>query len=408
MPNRFNNSRMENMQKAPIAAAAIVLIIGILACSTPILSEPAPAPSATFPRPTELPAVISAPTAALDFGEILNGDLVRIYERANPGVVTIWTFADLGPPHSEDTPIGQGSGFVIDLEGHIVTNQHVVEGAEEIEVDFVSGYKAWATLLGTDPDSDLAVLKVEVPAEVLVPLPLGDSAQIKVGEFVVAIGNPFGLQGTMTVGIVSAIGRTLDSEHATTGGRLFSAGDIIQTDAAINPGNSGGPLLNLRGEVVGVNRAIRSESFTATGSATNSGVGFAIPVNIVRMVIPLLIEQGSYDYPFLGISSLPDSSLNLKILDALGLPSDAVGAYVNCVEPGGPAERSGVIGGGACDEPLQPGGDLIIAIDDVPVLRFSDLLSYLISEAAVGQEVILRVYRGEEVIEIPVTLDPRP
>jgi 2-alkenal reductase len=334
--------------------------------------------------------------------------LVQVYEQANPGVVTIWTFADLGPPHDASTPLGQGSGFVVDLEGHIVTNQHVIEGAEEIEVDFVSGHKAWATLLGTDPDSDLAVLKVDVPQEVLMPLPLGDSSQTKVGEFVIAIGNPFGLQGTMTVGVVSAIGRTLESERSTTGGRLFSAGDIIQTDAAINPGNSGGPLLNLRGEVVGVNRAIRTDSFTADGSATNSGVGFAIPVNIVRKVVPLLIELGVYEYPFLGISSLPDDSLNLKTLDTLGLPPDALGAYVICVEPNGPADLSGLIGGGSCDEPVQSGGDLIIAIDDVVVRRFSDLLSYLFSEAVVGQEVILTVYRGEEMMEIPVLLDPRP
>lgn len=396
------------MKRTQMVMAA--LVIGALACSTPLLGEPTQAPPPTFPRPTQLPVTTNAPapTAAIDSAALPSADLVGIYQQANAGVVTIWTFADLGPPHDVNTPVGQGSGFVIDLDGHIVTNQHVIDGAEDIEVDFVSGHKAWATLLGTDPDSDLAVLKVEVPREVLVPLALGDSSQSRVGEFVIAIGNPFGLQGTMTVGVISAIGRTLNSERLTTGGRPFSAGNLIQTDAAINPGNSGGPLLNLRGEVIGVNRAIRSESFTAEGSATNSGVGFAIPINIVRKVVPLLITEGNYDYPFLGISSLPDDSLNLRTLDLLGLPADAVGAYVICVEPDGPAERFGVVGAAACDQDLQTGGDLIIAIDEVPVRRFSDLLSYLISETVVGQEVILTVYRDQEVIELAITLDPRP
>jgi len=342
----------------------------------------------------------SAPTDA---------DLAALYAKVSPGVVTIWNFADLGPPHSDTAPAGQGSGFVIDKNGHIVTNQHVVAGAQEIEIDFPSGIKTWAELVAVDPDSDLALLKVDLPADSLTPLPLGDSDLVRVGERVVAIGNPFGLSGTMTSGIVSALGRTLDSEHASPGGQPFSAGDIIQTDAAINPGNSGGPLLNLQGEVIGVNRAIRTESFTVSGDAASSGVGFAVPVNIIRRVVPALIADGNYTYPYLGVSSLDEQQLNLKILELLGLPEAASGAYVTCVTSGGPADRAGVRGAGSCDSAnLAPGGDLIIAVDGVRVHQFGELLSYLLNHASVGQQVVLKVLRGDRELEIPVTLGPRP
>jgi S1-C subfamily serine protease len=336
-------------------------------------------------------------------------DLVKLYQTVNPGIVTIWTFADLGPPIPDSTPSGQGSGFVIDLEGHIVTNQHVIVDATEIEVDFPSGYRTWAEVIGTDPDSDLALLKVDIPQEELHPLALGDSDLVQVGEFVVAIGNPFGLSGTMTVGIVSAKGRTLESERTAPTGGQFTAGAIIQTDAAINPGNSGGPLINMRGEVIGVNRAIRTENFTATGDATSSGVGFAVPVNIVRRVIPSIIEKGYYEYPYLGISSLSGDALNLKLLEELGLPPNARGAYITCVTVGGPAEQAGLVGASNCDDPaLQPGGDLITAIDGVPIAEFNDLLTFLILQTEPDLEVTLTVFRDGEEVEIPVTIGARP
>jgi len=306
-------------------------------------------------------------------------------------------------------PVGQGTGFVIDRQGHIVTNQHVVADAEKIEVDFPSGLRAWAEVLGTDLDSDLAVLKVDVPADQLVALPLGDSDQVQVGEMVIAIGNPFGLSGTMTSGIVSAIGRTLDSERAAPGGQPFSSGDIIQTDAAINPGNSGGPLLNLRGEVIGVNRAIRTESFTVSGDAASSGVGFAIPINIIKRVVPALIETGRYDYPYLGISSLSQTSLNLNTLERINLPPDTVGIYVTCVTPGGPADKAGLRGAGACNEGgLRPGGDLIVAIDGRPLTTFNDLISYLVSSTQVGQTIVVTVEREGERVDLTLTVGPRP
>jgi S1-C subfamily serine protease len=363
-------------------------------------SVPNPPALTPAPLPTALPqsraSVAPAP-----------GSLSELYQKVNGGVVSILIFPAGGA--TDSLPLAQGSGFVIDTDGHIVTNQHVVSDGGDIEVDFPSGEKAYATLVGTDPDSDLAVLKVDVPAGTLTPLPLGDSDQVLVGDTVIAIGNPFGLSGTMTVGVVSAVGRTLESEHAAPGGTPFTAGDIIQTDAAINPGNSGGPLIDQQGDVIGVNRAIRTDSTNAAGSPLNSGIGFAVPINIVRRVVPVLINSGHYDYPYVGIQSLDDQLWTLKTLDALGLPSDATGAYVTCVTPGGPADQGGVKGAGDCQQVgLTPGGDLITAIDGQPVRQFSDLLSYLINKTSPGDQVTLTVQRDGQTKEIPVTLQPRP
>ncbi|MGH2625537.1 MAG: S1C family serine protease, partial [Anaerolineales bacterium] len=351
------------------------------------------------------PADVSAPLAPLLAPE----DLTILYERVNPGVVAILIYAP-ATRGGDLIPMAQGSGFVVDDEGHIVTNQHVIADSSRIEVDFSSGLKAWAELVGEDLDSDLAVLKVEVSPAELVPLPLGDSEQVRVGDFVVAIGNPFGLAGTMTVGVVSALGRTVPSLHGAPGGGLFSSADIIQTDAAINPGNSGGPLVNLRGEVIGVNRAIQTDSVTLSGDPVNSGVGFAVPSDIVARIVPALIEDGKYDYPYLGISSLGEQGMTLQTLEALGLSPDQGGAYVTCTVPGGPADRAGVIGAGSCGpgSEISAGGDLIIGIDGRPVRIFSELLSYLISHTEVGQQVTLTVLRDGEEIEIAVTIGARP
>jgi 2-alkenal reductase len=389
--------------------AACALLAATVACATPV-SVPPPA----LPAPTEAsgPTTLAELPAEVVLGEASPGltDLADLYARVSPGVVTIWIYGSENGPHDPTTPLAQGSGFVIDSDGHIVTNEHVVEGASAIEVDFTDGRKAWAEVLGTDLDSDLALLKVDLPPEALTPLALGDSDQVRVGDFVVAIGNPFGLTGTLTLGVVSAIGRTLDSQRETPGGDgFYAAGDIIQTDAALNPGNSGGPLLNMRGEVIGVNRAIRTEAFTVSGDAASSGVGFAIPVNIVRRVAPDLIADGSVDYPYLGVTSLNEENWNLRTVEALGLPSDSTGAYVTCVTPGGPAALAGVVGAGRCNSStLEPGGDLIVAIDESPVRTFSDLIAYLVTETAVGQDIVLTVLRDGQEIEIQVTIGPRP
>jgi 2-alkenal reductase len=301
---------------------------------------------------------------------------------------------------------GLGSGFVYDDQGHILTNQHVVEGATQVEVDFTSGYKIYGTVIGTDLDSDLAVVKVNAPASELHPLPLGDSNALNVGQTVIAIGNPFGLSGTMTTGIISSLGRTLDSQREAPGGNFFTAGDIIQTDAAINPGNSGGPLFNLNGEVIGINRAIRTTNFTGTGEPVNSGIGFAIAINIVKRVTPILIAEGKYDYPYLGISSIDE--LSLPQIEALGLQS-FTGAYVTTVTPNSPADQAGIRAGEQNSSAgLPAGGDLIIAIDGQSIQRFDDLLRYLINNKSPGEDVILTVLREEEQVDVTVTLGKRP
>jgi len=390
----------------PLAALLLASLACVLPSSTSSIQQAIPTLESAA-APAVLPTSSAATASAGQAG--LAADLTALYQQVDPGVVAIWTFSSVGGVQDTSVPLGQGSGFVIDTEGHIVTNQHVVADAEMIEVDFPSGARTWAEVLGTDLDSDLAVLKVDVPAEQLFPLPLGDSDQVRVGETVFAIGNPFGLSGSMTSGIVSAIGRTLDSERAAPGGQPFTSGDIIQTDAAINPGNSGGPLVNLRGEVIGVNRSIRTESYTVSGDAANSGVGFAVPVNIVRRVVPSLIETGSYDYPYLGISSLSESSLNLNTLEQLELPADTVGVYVTCVTEGGPADQAGLRGASTCDSSgLVPGGDLILAIDSRRLETFNDLISYLISHTQVGQQIVVTVLRDGEQLDLTLTVAARP
>jgi 2-alkenal reductase len=251
------------------------------------------------------------------------------------------------------------------------------------------------------------VIKVEAPPEELYPLPLGDSTEIQVGQTVVAIGNPFGLSGTMTQGIVSAFGRTLQSLHQAPGGGLFTAGDIIQTDAAINPGNSGGPLLNLDGDVIGVNRAIRTFNFTDGAEPLNSGVGFAIAINLVKRVVPALISDSTYEYPYLGITSLDDLSLIQQ--ETLNL-SQSTGAYVMAVTPGSPADDAGLIGGElATDVPgLFAGGDLITAIDGQTVHQFGDLLSYLLNYKSPGDTVLLTVLRNGQETQVELVLGSRP
>jgi 2-alkenal reductase len=328
--------------------------------------------------------------------------LVSLYEEVNPGVVTIRVL-------TEEADSGLGSGFVYDKEGHIITNYHVVEGVDDLEVDFPSGFKTRGEVAGIDLDSDLAVVKVDAPDSELHPLRMGDSSQTRVGQTVVAIGNPFGLSSTMTLGIISAKGRTLDSlrEAPGAGSGFFTAGDLIQTDTAINPGNSGGPLLNLSGEVIGVNRAIRTTNFTFTEEPVNSGIGFAIASNIVNRVIPELIRTGEYDYPYIGITSLPE--ITLLHQEALGL-SQSTGAYVTSITAGSPADEAGLRDG---SEPtslprLNAGGDLITAIDGQRILRFDELLSYLITNKSPGDTVTLTVLREGEEIELELTLDKRP
>jgi S1-C subfamily serine protease len=369
-----------------------ILMLSMLACQMTGISALPQAQPTPAVRIDATPPALPTPADAAD----VDTTLEALYVQVLPGVVSI------------QTGQSEGSGFVFDGDGHVVTNQHVVEGTSEVEVAFASGFKAYGTVIGSDADADIAVIKVDAPTDQIYPLAIGDSSTLNVGEQVVAIGNPFGLSGTMTLGIVSALGRTQTSHIDPESGGRYSTADIIQTDAAINPGNSGGPLFNLKGEVVGINQSIRTEAFNGTtGNAVNSGVGFSISINLVKRIVPYLIRDGKYEYPYLGISSADD--LNLAAVEALGL-NTYTGAYVTQVTPGGPADQAGIRGG---SEPtnqgnLQAGGDVITAIDGQPVVTFDDLLGYLTTHKSPGDTVVLTVLREGQTMDVTVTLGTRP
>jgi 2-alkenal reductase len=333
--------------------------------------------------------------------------LPDLYELVNPAVVNIQVRLSNGfdLDIDSDQPFGsaQGSGFMFDDQGHFITNFHVVDGVEEISVVFYDGLILDGELIGADPDSDLAVIRVEDPPQGIEPLRIGDSSVLRVGESVVAIGNPFGLQGTMTTGIISALGRTLPSQAVTLGGGRFNIPNVIQTDAAINPGNSGGPLLNLSGEVIGVNTAI------ASGDRSFSGVGYAVPANIVARVVPELIENGRFSHPYIGIAGVDVSP---DIREAMGLDPQQRGVLVIDVTEGAPAEDAGLVGSTVEIEinglPATIGGDIIVKIDELPVGDFDDLISYLSESTVVGQTVELAVLREGELISVEVKLGERP
>lgn len=314
----------------------------------------------------------------------LQQTLIQVYDHSNPAVVYIIV-----------PSIGSGSGFVYDKSGDIVTNNHVVDGGDSYEIVFADGNRRSANLVGRDVDSDLAVLKVDDLPNGVEPLTLAEPDQLKVGQFVVAIGNPFGEQGSMSLGIVSGLDRSLRSRRSANA-NSYTLPEVIQTDAPINPGNSGGPLLNLDAEVVGVNSAI------ATTTGMNSGVGFSIPVAAVRRIVPSLIAGGNYDYPYLGISFADEISLSEQA--ALDLPQTQ-GAYVLGVATGSPADRAGIV---AADPNSGRGGDLIVQIDSQPIIDFSDLNGYLVFNTAVGQKLSIKLLRQGKPVTVSLTLGARP
>ena len=398
------------MKTKRILIGFTVLVLAALACqlgNAPILSSQQSTPQTSPAQPTQQPPLqVQAPNNPA----IQQDALMALYQQTIPGVVTILVTTSQGE--------ALGSGFVYDAQGHIVTNDHVVQGAQnnKVEVNFQSGVKVYGTVIGTDPDSDLAIIKVDPSAVELHPIQVGDSGALKVGQTVVAIGNPFGESGTMTVGIVSGLGRIVSSLHAEPGqnGQTYAAGDFVQTDAAINAGNSGGPLLNLNGQVVGIVESDATNSFTSTGGPISSGVGFAVASNMLKRVAPLLISNGKVDYPYLGISFYVDpftesSGLSLDVIQALGLKQQT-GAYVVGVEAGGPAEQAGIKGGSkpTSIQNLNGGGDLIIAIDGHTVMQYDDLLAYLIENKSPGDKVVLTVLRGTQKQDITLTLGKRP
>jgi len=350
------------------------------------------------PPPTALPPDA---IAEADAEELL---LINLYERVNPAVVNIViTVADeeneLGPQQLFPAQ-GQGSGFVYDTEGHIVTNNHVVAEADKVEVTFYDGSIVEAEVVGSDPDSDLAVVQVDIAPESLRPIEWGNSDLLRVGQRAVAIGNPFGLEGTLTSGIISALGRSLPTEQGA-----FRIPEIIQTDAAINPGNSGGPLLNSQGQVIGINTAIVPNR-SAFGERSFLGVGFAVPANLVKRVIPSLIEFGEYRHPWIGFSG---NSVTTEIAAEMELP-EVAGALVAEVISGSPADKAGLRGGTREVIGINTllGGDVIIGIDDEPVREFDDLLSFLSRKGEVGKEVTLTIIRDGKQQTLPLTLDARP
>mgnify|MGYP003340869454 FL=1 len=320
--------------------------------------------------------------------------LADIFDKTETGVVRI----NVKRPDTDARGGGGvGSGFVYDSLGHIITNDHVVENAQKITVTFLDGRSYKAKVIGKDHFTDLAVIKVNASANALTPLPVGNSSKLRVGEQIAAIGNPFGLSGSMSSGIVSQVGRVLPSQD-----RGFQIPDIIQTDAAINPGNSGGPLLNMKGEVIGINTAIQSDS------GSFAGVGFAIPANTLKKIIPVLIENQTYHHPWVGISG---RDVDPDLADVLHL-KDARGFLIINVLDDSPAEKAGLRGTNQTKEVdgvrYQLGGDLIIGVDSQIVRKIDDILIHLQRDKKVGDSMILQVLRDGKVSDVVITLKERP
>ena len=363
-----------------------VLILGMLACTI----------NPQFLVSKQVEAINDEVTTSISRVVVDDGDLPSLYREINPGVVAIRALTEEGG--------GLGTGFVWDGDGHIVTNFHVVQSATDLEVDFPSGFKTRASVVGQDPDTDLAVLDLDkLPPELKV-LSLGNSLDLSVGQTVIAIGNPQGLDGTMTTGIISALGRTLESQHFAPGGGAFATGNIIQTDAAINPGNSGGPLINLNGEVVGINSAISTSNINITGQPINSGLGFAISIDTAKNVVPDLIKFGFHDSPYVGVNVL--SEVSLFVSEELDL-SQSTGVYILEVTPGSPADDAGLIGADN-NATVPSGGDLIIGIDDQQVHNFEDFMGYLLTYKKPGEQVTIVLIRDNETLELELTLEKRP
>jgi putative serine protease PepD len=321
---------------------------------------------------------------------------IAVYEKAADGVVNVTSTAVQMDFFFNPFPTqGAGSGSIIDSRGHVLTNHHVVASAQKLEVTLADGSKWPAKLIGSDPDNDLAVIKIEAPREKLKVIPMGDSKNLKIGQKVLAIGNPFGFERTLTTGVISSLGRTIRSEVGT----LIE--DVVQTDAAINPGNSGGPLLNSAGEIIGINSAIISPS------GGNVGIGFAIPVNTAKRVVPELIAKGYVTYPWIGAtiqSLIPEVAKYLKLKIERG-------AMIAEVVKGGPADKAGLKGG---DQRVQVGnvimvvgGDIVVKADQHDVKTNDELIRY-IREKKPGDTLLLKVQRNGKAMDVKVVLGERP
>jgi S1-C subfamily serine protease len=388
---------------ALLALLFISLLPGLPAVTTHS-SVAASTSASTAVATAQAPAI--APTAVFDEQQAANqleAQVIGVYDAASPAVVNITNrsyvyYGFMGSVPEE----GTGSGFVYDNEGHIVTNYHVIENADELLVTLADGQVYKAEVVGSDPTNDLAVLRIDGGTDLPQPLVLGDSDFLRVGQFVLAIGNPFGLQRTLTTGVVSALGRVIDSPQDN---RFI--GEAIQTDAAINPGNSGGPLLDLQGRVIGVNSQIISPS------GASSGIGFAVSAKTVQRVVTELIARGYYAHPWLGVDMLPLTPSVVQVLREAGVevPVDS-GVLVLDSTAGGPADRAGIQGGSEWVRigryQLQVGGDIITAIDGRPTPDLQTLTVYLEMEKTVGNTVELTILRDSQELKIPVTLGEQP
>jgi 2-alkenal reductase len=379
----------------------LFLVVSMLACQASVPGRVVVSPAAVVTeaavqvgsQATE-PVTSLQPAIPAVVGEH-DDALVAIYARVNPAVVNVTTFQT---ENGFLTAASQGSGFVVDPEGHIVTNAHVVQGSEQVEVTFSDGTARIAEQVGEDLNADLAVLKVDSLPEGVQPLPFADMNSLAVGQTVIAIGNPFGLEGTLTRGVISALGRNIPALTP------FSIPQSIQTDAAINPGNSGGPLLNLDGEVIGVNAQIE----TGGTGRSNIGVGFAIPVSILKVVIPDLISNGSHDWAYLGVRG---SNLNPILVKAMNLPVEK-GAYLVEVLSDGPSAKANLRGATETvtvdGRQVDIGGDVVTAVDGQSLRSFDDLLLYIAVNARPGQSIRLTILRDGKQQDVDVILGVRP
>jgi len=391
-------------KKSVTLVAALLIAVFAFYVGTAVISSSAQSGNTNVSWPVTTPQPANAAGAVLDSEKAYAG----IYNQVGPSVVSINVVATRsgnsaqgngGFQGGQDQIIqGTGTGFVVDTQGDIVTNNHVVDGATSIEVNFFDGSIYRGQVVGVDPDSDLAVVKVDRPADQLHPVTLGDSGKLFIGESVVALGSPFGQPWTLTTGVVSALDRDIQSLGQ------FQIGSVIQTDAAINPGNSGGPLVNMNGEVIGVNSQI------STASGSGSGVGYAIPSNLVKRVSQAIIANGKVDYSYLGIQG---GDMSLDTIEAMGLPNNARGIVVSQVEANGPAAKAGLQNATTAQDAngneTIKSADIITEVNGTPVTSMEELISYLGSQTKPGDTVTLTVVRGgSQQLELPVTLSPRP
>jgi S1-C subfamily serine protease len=382
-----------------VSLAIVSLVLLAMGCNSLGVVTLSPGSSGANVLQTATETTLGAPTsiAVDDAVNALQSQIIEVYQLTAPAVVNITNRGYaydrfMGPIPQE----GTGSGFVYDTQGHIVTNYHVVENAEQLMVTLADGETYEAEIVGSDATNDLAVIRLVDDADLPAPLALGDSDSLQVGQFVLAIGNPFGLEQTLTTGVVSALGRVIQSPQDN---RFI--GEAIQTDAAINPGNSGGPLLDLSGKVIGVNSQIIS------ASGTSSGVGFAVSASTVERVVPELISSGEYRHPWLGVSLLSLTSANVTALREAGVsvPVDA-GALVLEVVAGAPAEKAGLVGGSRAVSvggyQVMVGGDIITAINGQKLSDSQDLTVYLETKTVVGETVEVSIIRDgqEQVVEV--------